>query len=153
MSAVRVVRPVVRSFQVSYAAAAAVHVRAGGHALVWEGKTRVRLVFRVPRGDEEKDLGYWSLLDLGAQRDRDAAEARVPERVDLLCDERSLRLTRRQRALALRVAVREHRRRLDLVGTSDATGLPPDELARVWWYRRLRGRRHVRRQISPRLDQ
>jgi hypothetical protein len=68
MTAVRVVRPVVRSFQATYAKEAAAHVRAGGHALVWEGATRVRLVFAVPKGDEEKDLGYWSLLDLGGRR-------------------------------------------------------------------------------------
>jgi uncharacterized protein len=68
MSAVRVIRPIVRSFQNPYAKEAAAHVRAGGHALVWEAKDRVRFVFRVPRGDEEKDLGYWSLLDLGVHR-------------------------------------------------------------------------------------
>ncbi len=68
MPAVRVVRPIVRSFQSAYAKEAAAHVRKGGHALVWEAKNRVRLVFRVPVGDEEKDLGYWSLLDLGAHK-------------------------------------------------------------------------------------
>jgi hypothetical protein len=68
MSAVRVVRPVVRSFRAPYAREAAAHVRAGGHALVWASPTRVLLVFRPPVGDEEKDLGYWSLLDLGAHR-------------------------------------------------------------------------------------
>jgi len=68
MSAVRVVRPVVRSFRGPYAKEAAAHVRAGGHALVWEAPTRVRLVFRAPVGDKEKDLGYWSLLDLGVHR-------------------------------------------------------------------------------------
>jgi hypothetical protein len=68
MAAKRVVRPVVRSFQAPHAREAAAHVRAGGHALVWEGSTRVRLVFRVPSGDQEHDLGYWSLLDLGARR-------------------------------------------------------------------------------------
>ncbi len=68
MAAIRVVRPVVRSFQGAYAAAAARHVRAGGHALVWEGSSRVRFVFGVPKGDENRDLGYWSLLDLGAHR-------------------------------------------------------------------------------------
>jgi hypothetical protein len=68
MSAVRVVRPVVRSFQSPFAKEAAAHVRKGGHALVWEGKSKATLVFRVPVGDEEKDLGYWSLLDLGVSR-------------------------------------------------------------------------------------
>jgi len=68
MPALRVIRPVVRSFQSPYAREAAAHVRAGGHALVWETKTRVRMVFQAPKGDEEKDLGYWSLLDLGVHR-------------------------------------------------------------------------------------
>ena len=68
MAAVRVVRPVVRSFQSTYVKEAAAHVRKGGHALVWEGKSKARLVFKVPVGDEEKDLGYWSLLDLGAHK-------------------------------------------------------------------------------------
>jgi hypothetical protein len=68
MSLMRVVRPVVRSFQVTYAKEAAAHVKAGGHALVWEGKSRATLVFAIPKGDPEKDLGYWSLLDLGAHR-------------------------------------------------------------------------------------
>ncbi len=68
MPAARVVRPVVRSFQLPYAKEAAAHVRAGGHALVWEGKSRVKFVFGVPKGDEEKDLGYWALLDLGVHR-------------------------------------------------------------------------------------
>jgi len=68
MPAVRVVRPVVRSFRGPYAKEAAAHVRAGGHALVWDAPSRVQLVFRVPVGDEEKDLGYWSLLDLGVHR-------------------------------------------------------------------------------------
>jgi hypothetical protein len=68
MSAARVVRPVVRSFLSRFEEEAARHVKAGGHALVWEGKARVRLVFRPPVGDEVKDLGYWSLLDLGLHR-------------------------------------------------------------------------------------
>jgi len=68
MPAVRVVRPVVRSFQSPYAKEAAAFVRAGGHALVWESASRVRFVFQAPKGDEEKDLGYWSLLDLGVHR-------------------------------------------------------------------------------------
>jgi hypothetical protein len=68
MSAVRVVRPVVRSFQSPYAKEAAAHVRLGGHALVWEGPSKVTFAFRVPVGDEEKDLGYWSLLDLGVSK-------------------------------------------------------------------------------------
>lgn len=74
MAATRVVRPVVRSFRSLFAREAAAHVRAGGHALVWESPSRVRLVFRPPVGDEDKDLGYWSLLDLGAHRWRKEAK-------------------------------------------------------------------------------
>jgi len=68
MSAVRVARPVVRSFRPPYLKEAAAHVRAGGHALVWESRGRVCLVFREPSGDKLEDLGYWSLLDLGQER-------------------------------------------------------------------------------------
>ncbi len=68
MATVRVIRPVVRSFQAPHAKRAATHVRAGGHALVWDGQSRVRLVFRAPSGDRQRDLGYWSLLDLGGRR-------------------------------------------------------------------------------------
>ena len=66
----RVVRPVVRSFDVRFAREAAAHVRRGGHALVWSGKDRVRLAFLPPRGERGRDLGYWSLLDLGQTRYR-----------------------------------------------------------------------------------
>ena len=71
MAATRVVRPVVRSFKSRFAQEAAAPGRAGGHALVWDGETRVRLAFRVPPKDTEaceRDLGYWSLLDLGVHR-------------------------------------------------------------------------------------
>ncbi len=68
MPSVRVVRPVVRSFQLPFEKEAAAHVKAGGHALVWAGKSQVRLVFQVPKGDPEADLGYWSLLDLGQHK-------------------------------------------------------------------------------------
>jgi Fe-S-cluster containining protein len=68
MAARRVVRPIVRSFQSRFAKEAAAHVKKGGHALVWDTASRVRLAFRVPpraTAAREKDLGYWSLLDLG----------------------------------------------------------------------------------------
>ena len=68
MSASLVVRPVVRSFDQRWAKEAALHVRAGGHALVWNGDKRVSLVLPPPsrrKAEKEKDLGYWSLLDLG----------------------------------------------------------------------------------------
>ncbi len=61
----RVVRPVVRSFQARFEIEAAAHVRAGGHAIVWTSPRRARLVFRAPRGAEDRDLGYWALLDMG----------------------------------------------------------------------------------------
>jgi uncharacterized protein len=65
MPSTRVVRPIVRSFQQPHAREAAAHVRAGGHAVVWDGPARARLVFKAPPGDGLRDLGYWSLLDLG----------------------------------------------------------------------------------------
>ncbi len=53
-----------RAFQAPFENQAALHVRAGGHAIVWTSPRRGRLVFRVPRGPEERDLGYWALLDM-----------------------------------------------------------------------------------------
>lgn len=61
-------RPVVRQFREPHARAAAKHVRAGGHAIVWETGGKARLLFPVPRADDTMDLGYWSLLDLGRNR-------------------------------------------------------------------------------------
>jgi uncharacterized protein len=44
-------------------------VRAGGHAVVWETPSRARMVFATPpKNDFVKDLGYWSLLDMGRDR-------------------------------------------------------------------------------------
>lgn len=62
-----VTRPVVRSFDVRFVKNAAAFVRGGGHALVWEGKRKAKLVFRAPK-DELTDLGYWALLDLSRTR-------------------------------------------------------------------------------------
>ena len=67
MSARSVVRPVVRSFAQQKALHAAAHVRAGGHAIVWETGVRARLVLREPE-DDHQDLGWWSILDLGKMR-------------------------------------------------------------------------------------
>jgi Fe-S-cluster containining protein len=77
----RVVRPVVRAFRREFEKEAAAHVRAGGHAVVYEtvyeaqgggaspaARRGVRLVFQKPRGRAASDLGYWSLLDLGLTR-------------------------------------------------------------------------------------
>jgi len=61
-------RPVVRSFQKKYEREAGAHVRAGGHAIVWESASRAVLVFRAPSDDDPSDLGYWALLDLGKSR-------------------------------------------------------------------------------------
>jgi hypothetical protein len=58
-------RPIVRSFDARYMREAAEHVRAGGHAVVWESPKRATLVVPKPDEDDEMDLGYWSILDLG----------------------------------------------------------------------------------------
>jgi uncharacterized protein len=67
MAKERVVRPVVRAFRAGFEREAAAHVRAGGHAAVWDAR-RVRLVFRRPRRAAVSDLGRWALLDLGLTR-------------------------------------------------------------------------------------
>jgi Fe-S-cluster containining protein len=61
----RVARPVVRSYKWPYLDQAAAWVRAGGHAVVWIGSRKARLVFARPREGDEGDLGWWSVLDLG----------------------------------------------------------------------------------------
>lgn len=61
----RVVRPVVRSYRPPYFAEAASWVRSGGHAVVWIAPRKARLFFRKPRQGDERDLGYWSALDIG----------------------------------------------------------------------------------------
>jgi Fe-S-cluster containining protein len=61
----RVVRPIVRSFTAPHAGACARHVRAGGHAVLWQTTRKARLVLPVPDEDDVMDLAYWSLLDLG----------------------------------------------------------------------------------------
>lgn len=60
-----VVRPVVRSFRVPYLQQAAAWVRAGGHAVVWLAPRKARLVFSRPADDDDFDLGWWSVLDMG----------------------------------------------------------------------------------------
>ena len=61
----RVVRPIVRQFQARFEREIARHVRAGGHAVVWESEKRARLVFPTIDEDDENDLGLWSILNLG----------------------------------------------------------------------------------------
>jgi Fe-S-cluster containining protein len=70
-------RPIVRSFAARFIREAGAHVRAGGHAVVWEepsarGSLRARLVFRTPTNEDE-DLGVWAVLDLGRRRWRTAS--------------------------------------------------------------------------------
>jgi hypothetical protein len=47
---------------------AAVHARRGGHAVVWEHRTRARLLLPRPNEADPKDLAYHAILDLGKQR-------------------------------------------------------------------------------------
>ena len=70
MPGTRVIRPIVRSFTQRFAREAARHVRAGGHAIVWENPTRALLVIPAPDDEADGDLGYWSILDLGKKRYR-----------------------------------------------------------------------------------
>jgi uncharacterized protein len=63
-----VVRPVVRSFNSRQWRVAAVHARRGGHAIVWEHRTRARLLVPCPIEDDPRDLAYHAILDLGKQR-------------------------------------------------------------------------------------
>lgn len=68
MSVSRTTRPVVRSFLERFAGRAATWVSEGGHAVVWEGPRRARLVFPVPVEGDLHDLGAWSVYDLGKRR-------------------------------------------------------------------------------------
>jgi Fe-S-cluster containining protein len=61
----RVTRPIVRQFKPRFVAEISEHVRAGGHAVVWDSASRARLVFPAPKKGDEMDLALWSLLDLG----------------------------------------------------------------------------------------
>src|SRR5690348_3200620 len=63
-----VYRPLVRSFQPKFVKEAAAHVRAGGHAVVWEKKDRAILVFAEPREGDEDDFGAWAVYDMGKWR-------------------------------------------------------------------------------------
>ncbi|HVJ90773.1 MAG TPA: YkgJ family cysteine cluster protein [Labilithrix sp.] len=68
MAVTAVYRPIVRSFTAKFVREAAAHVRAGGHAVVWESKTRAVLVFEKPREGNDADLGAWAVYDMGKQR-------------------------------------------------------------------------------------
>ncbi len=58
-------RPIVRSFKSKYIKEAAAHVRAGGHAIVWESEKRAQLVFQDPPADKPEDFGAWAVYDMG----------------------------------------------------------------------------------------
>jgi hypothetical protein len=60
----RYVRPVVRQFSPRHEREAAAHVRAGGHAIVWDSPESARLVVARPRRGDDMDLGVWSMLDI-----------------------------------------------------------------------------------------
>jgi Fe-S-cluster containining protein len=47
---------------------AAAHVRAGGHAIVWEAKDKALLVFAEPAEDNPDDFGLWGVYDMGKWR-------------------------------------------------------------------------------------
>ena len=61
-------RPIVRSFKAQFVKNAAEHVRAGGHAVVWENDKRAILVFQVPAEDNDEDFGAWAVYDMGKWR-------------------------------------------------------------------------------------
>ena len=63
-----VTRGVVRSFTQRFEREAAAHVRAGGHAVVWDAPERARFVIPVPKARDEHDLGRWAMLDMGRWR-------------------------------------------------------------------------------------
>jgi Fe-S-cluster containining protein len=68
MAVAAVYRPIVRSFDIKDVRAAAAHVRAGGHAVVWERKDRAVLVFSKPAEGDENDFGLWAVYDMGKWR-------------------------------------------------------------------------------------
>jgi len=61
-------RPLVRSFKSRFAKEAAAHVKAGGHAVVWESTDRAVLVFSEPAKGDEDDFGAWAVYDMGKWR-------------------------------------------------------------------------------------
>jgi Fe-S-cluster containining protein len=65
-----IVRSIVRSFTGRQIREAAAHVRAGGHAIVWEQPSRARIVVPPPKKGDPADLALHAILDLGNQRYR-----------------------------------------------------------------------------------
>jgi uncharacterized protein len=68
VAATEVIRPIVRSFNSRQWRVAAMHVRQGGHAVVWEDRSRARLLVPCPKEDDPMDLAHYAILDLGKQR-------------------------------------------------------------------------------------
>jgi hypothetical protein len=68
MAVAAVYRPIVRSFDPKYIKEAAAHVRAGGHAVIWEKKNRAVLVFTEPKEGDDDDFGAWAVYDMGKWR-------------------------------------------------------------------------------------
>jgi uncharacterized protein len=68
MAVTAVHRPLVRSFTSKFVREAAAHVRAGGHAVVWEKKNRAVLVFEKPAEGNDEDFGAWAVYDMGKWR-------------------------------------------------------------------------------------
>lgn len=67
MAGTTVVRPVVCAFHRHERRLAAEHVRAGGHAVIWEGPARARLLLPAPDENDPHDLALYSILDLGKE--------------------------------------------------------------------------------------
>ena len=61
-------RPIVRSFKKKYVKEAAAHVRAGGHAFIWENDARALFVFGTPEEDDAENFGAWGVYDMGKWR-------------------------------------------------------------------------------------
>ena len=61
-------RPIVRSFKRKYTKEAAAHVRAGGHAVLWENDARAVLFFMTPPDDLPEDYGAWAVYDMAKWR-------------------------------------------------------------------------------------
>ncbi len=68
MAVTAVYRPIVRSFDVKFTKVRDQHVRAGGHAFVWEGTKKVTFVFSEPEEDNPDDFGLWGIYDMGKWR-------------------------------------------------------------------------------------
>lgn len=68
MSVRPLLRPIVRSFKRKFEKEAARHVRAGGHAVVWDSEARAELFFQTPPKGHADDFGAWAVYDMGKSR-------------------------------------------------------------------------------------